>query len=50
LHQDGITIVLVTHDAAVAERSQRIVRIEDGRTLAAAGEPAVTCSQTIDPG
>jgi putative ABC transport system ATP-binding protein len=50
LHQEGITIVLVTHDAAVAERSQRIVRIEDGRTLAAAGEPAVTCAQTIDPG
>jgi putative ABC transport system ATP-binding protein len=50
LHQEGITIVLVTHDAAVAERSQRIVRIEDGRTLAAAGGPAVTCSQTIDPG
>jgi putative ABC transport system ATP-binding protein len=35
LHQEGITIVLVTHDAAVAERSQRIIRIEDGRILAA---------------
>jgi putative ABC transport system ATP-binding protein len=31
LHAAGITIVLVTHDAAIAERSQRIVRIEDGR-------------------
>ena len=31
LHQEGITVVLVTHDAAVAERSQRIIRIEDGR-------------------
>jgi putative ABC transport system ATP-binding protein len=34
LHGEGITIVLVTHDASIAERSQRIVRIEDGRILA----------------
>jgi putative ABC transport system ATP-binding protein len=33
LHGQGITIVLVTHDASVAERTQRIVRIEDGRLL-----------------
>jgi putative ABC transport system ATP-binding protein len=38
LHQEGITVVLVTHDAAVAERSQRIVRIEDGR-ITSGGEP-----------
>lgn len=31
LHQEGITIVLVTHDAAVAHRAQRLVRIEDGQ-------------------
>jgi putative ABC transport system ATP-binding protein len=30
LHAEGITIVLVTHDASVAERTQRIVRLEDG--------------------
>jgi putative ABC transport system ATP-binding protein len=30
LHQEGITIVLVTHDLAVAERSQRIIHLEDG--------------------
>jgi putative ABC transport system ATP-binding protein len=33
LHHEGITIVLVTHDASVAQRAQRIVRIEDGRIL-----------------
>ena len=33
LHQEGITIVLVTHDGSVAQRAQRIVRIEDGRIL-----------------
>jgi putative ABC transport system ATP-binding protein len=38
LHQEGITVVLVTHDAAVAERSQRIIRIEDGR-ITSGGEP-----------
>ncbi|MFZ0409580.1 MAG: ABC transporter ATP-binding protein [Cyanobium sp.] len=33
LHQGGITIVLVTHDVSVAQRAQRLVRIEDGRIL-----------------
>ena len=37
LHLQGITIVLVTHDADVAARSQRIVRIEDGRVVGDAG-------------
>jgi putative ABC transport system ATP-binding protein len=37
LHEEGITIVLVTHDGAVAERSQRIIRIEDGQ-IHAGGE------------
>lgn len=30
LHADGLTIVLVTHDDRVAERSQRIIRLSDG--------------------
>jgi putative ABC transport system ATP-binding protein len=30
LHQGGLTIVLVTHDAAVASRAQRIVTLADG--------------------
>ena len=30
LHSKGRTVVLVTHDAAVAEHANRIVRIEDG--------------------
>ncbi|MBN2565737.1 MAG: ABC transporter ATP-binding protein [Candidatus Eisenbacteria bacterium] len=30
LHADGRTVVLVTHDANVAEHADRIVRIEDG--------------------
>ncbi|MGO1929518.1 MAG: ABC transporter ATP-binding protein [Microbacterium gubbeenense] len=35
LHDDGLTIVLVTHDAAVAARAQRIVRLVDGRVAGA---------------
>jgi len=34
LHQSGITIVLVTHDAGVAARTQRIIRLQDGRIIA----------------
>lgn len=34
LHQEGRTIVLVTHDEAVAARADRRVRIADGRIVA----------------
>ena len=30
LHQQGLTIVLVTHDPGVAAKAQRIVRLRDG--------------------
>ncbi|MSQ90676.1 MAG: ABC transporter ATP-binding protein [Phycisphaerales bacterium] len=33
LHADGLTVVLVTHDDRVAERSQRILRLRDGLVL-----------------
>ncbi|KEF43031.1 MAG: macrolide ABC transporter ATP-binding protein [Cyanobium sp. CACIAM 14] len=39
LHAQGLTIVLVTHDAQVARRTRRIVRIQDGR-ITADGPPA----------
>lgn len=31
LHADGLTLVVITHDSAVAARAQRTVRITDGR-------------------
>ena len=30
----GHTLVLITHDAALARRTQRIVQIQDGRIVA----------------
>jgi putative ABC transport system ATP-binding protein len=34
LHARGQTIVLVTHDAAIAARAQRVVRMRDGKMVA----------------
>ena len=34
LHDRGLTIVLVTHDAQVAGRAERIVSLQDGRIVA----------------
>lgn len=33
LHHDGLTIILVSHDARVAARADRQLRIDDGRTV-----------------
>jgi putative ABC transport system ATP-binding protein len=30
-HRNGLTIVMVTHDEAIAARADRIVRLHDGR-------------------
>jgi putative ABC transport system ATP-binding protein len=34
LHRAGMTIILVTHEPAVAEYAQRILRVKDGRIVA----------------
>ena len=33
LHRDGMTIVIVTHDAAIAAHCHRVVRLHDGRIV-----------------
>lgn len=33
LHQEGRTILLITHDMAIAEHAQRIIRLSDGKIL-----------------
>ena len=53
LHASGQTIVLVTHDAQVAAAAQRIVRMLDGRILAAdaadpEGEPGRDTSVAVE--
>jgi putative ABC transport system ATP-binding protein len=42
LHNDGQTIMMVTHDHEVASAADRIVRMRDGRVDDAASEPATT--------
>jgi putative ABC transport system ATP-binding protein len=31
IHRRGNTVILVTHEAAVAERAERIIHLKDGR-------------------
>ena len=38
LHQQGITLVMVTHEDDVAARAQRIARFQDGRVLTGCSE------------
>jgi len=33
LNQEGITVVLVTHESDIAERTQRIIRLYDGKII-----------------
>ncbi|HTO63147.1 MAG TPA: MacB family efflux pump subunit [Bradyrhizobium sp.] len=37
LHREGHTILLITHDQAIASRAQRVIRIHDGRIVADSG-------------
>ena len=50
LHDDGQTIMLVTHDAKVASAADRIVQLADGR-IAGQPEPAVVAqaAAAIEP-
>ncbi|CAM3933337.1 MacB family efflux pump subunit [Aeromonas bestiarum] len=40
LHAQGHTIILVTHDMAVASHADRIITLRDGRVLEDSGKPA----------
>jgi putative ABC transport system ATP-binding protein len=33
IHETGITMLVVTHDAEIAKRCQRTIRLKDGRVL-----------------
>ena len=54
LHAQGRTIILITHDAAVAAHAQRVIQIKDGRIVedsgtrprTSAAEPSVRLART----
>lgn len=51
LNEDGHTVIIVTHDAKVAEQARRIIEIADGQIVAdrVVGEPAATGAQASEP-
>lgn len=43
LHQDGVTIVMVTHESDVAQHAQRIICVRDGKVISDGREGASPC-------
>jgi ABC-type lipoprotein export system ATPase subunit len=37
--EEGITVILVTHDAEVADHAQRVIHVRDGRVVGGAYQP-----------
>ncbi|MBV7597783.1 MacB family efflux pump subunit [Aeromonas sp. sia0103] len=50
LHGRGHTIILVTHDMAVANHADRIITLRDGRVVEDSGQPATTTTDQAEPG
>lgn len=40
LHQEGKTVIMVTHEPDVGARAQRIIRLRDGLIVGTVGEAA----------
>ena len=43
LNEEGVTIVMITHDPRIAAKAKRIVRIIDGEIYEGEGDGAVSC-------
>ncbi|MBV7413854.1 MacB family efflux pump subunit [Aeromonas sp. sif2433] len=50
LHGRGHTIILVTHDMAVANHADRIITLRDGRVVEDSGQPATATTDQAEPG
>ncbi|MNB89522.1 Macrolide export ATP-binding/permease protein MacB [compost metagenome] len=48
LHAQGHTIILVTHDMAVANHANRIITLRDGRVVEDSGQPAASLAISPD--
>jgi putative ABC transport system ATP-binding protein len=46
LHREGLTLVLVTHDQAVAAGADRVVQMRDGRIESSSSRPAAGAART----
>ena len=33
LHEEGRTVILITHDNGIAEEAERVIRIQDGKII-----------------
>ena len=33
LHEEGRTVILITHDNGIADEAQRVIRIQDGKII-----------------
>ncbi len=49
IHAGGITVVVVTHEAEVAARTQRIIRLRDGKIAAEAASTSPSTSPSPSP-
>ena len=50
MNAEGLTLVVVTHDPAVAERAARVLRMDDGQLVENRGAPPLTPYGGLDAG
>lgn len=49
LHDDGNTIILITHDAEVAANAERVIQLSDGMVISDPGTPAQYHDNHVSP-